>query len=62
MTYNPLIQRELVILDTKLSMFGKFWACMEPVWKFERRIFYSGSEGAKLILAPLGMLKESGPQ
>jgi hypothetical protein len=46
--------RELVVLLTKLSMFG---ACMEVVWRFEQRTFYIGSWRAKLILALLGMPK-----
>jgi hypothetical protein len=48
--------RELVVLLTKPSMFGKVCgACVEVGWRFEHGTFYIGSWRAKLILAPLGM-------
>jgi hypothetical protein len=42
--------RELVVLLTKLSMFGKF---LVHAWRFENRTFYISSWRIKLILAPL---------
>jgi hypothetical protein len=46
--------RELVVLLTKPSMFGKF---VVLGWRFEDRTFYIASWRAKFILAPLGMPK-----
>ena len=40
--------RELVVLLTKPSMFGKF---LVHAWRFEQRTFYIGSWRVKLILA-----------
>ena len=53
---TEVLNGELVVLHIKLSMFDEvFGACLESVWKFERRTFYIGSLEAKLILALLGM-------
>jgi hypothetical protein len=42
--FNMSFGRELVVLLTKPSMFGKFVvACVEVVWRFEQRTFYIGS-------------------
>ena len=46
--------REVVVLCTTPSMFG---ACLEGVWRFERRIFQSGSSKVKLVLAYQEVLK-----
>ena len=46
--------REVVVLLTKPSMFGKFYVqVLEVVWRFEPITFYIGSSRAKLILAPV---------
>jgi len=56
--FNRSFGQELVVFHIKLSMLSKFFgACLESVWRFERRSFYIDLLGAKLILAPLGMLK-----
>jgi hypothetical protein len=54
--FNRSFVQELVVLHTRLFMFGKFLgACLE---KIQRRTFYFHSLGAKLILAPLDMSKK----
>ena len=50
--------RELVVLLTKSSMFGKFLVhVLEVVWRFEPITFYIGSFRVKLILAPIEFAK-----
>lgn len=49
---------ELVVLRPKLSMFGKFFgACLETLWRSERRAFYIGSLGAKIIVGKVFWVK-----
>ena len=44
--------RELIVLFTKPSKFGKFLVhVLEVVWRFKQSTFYIGSLRVKLILA-----------
>ena len=50
--------RELVVLLTKPSMFGKLEGhVLEAVWRFKQRTFYVGSSRVKLVSAPHALIK-----